>query len=43
MYYRLLTPLGACNECNQLTGWLITKYTKVEGKPKYDTVEYVRL
>ena len=30
-------------EDNQLTDWLYATHTKVEGKPKYDTVEYVRL
>ena len=27
----------------QLTGWLAIVYMKVEGQPKYDTVEYAEL
>ena len=27
----------------QLTGWLAIMCMKVEGKPKYDTVEYAEL
>ena len=30
-------------EDNQLTGWLNATHMKVEGKPKYDTVEYAEL